>query len=459
MSAKPKSIISLFTLIVLSVSLARFDVKAIATSDLGFTVPLLSNSFLGEYNMPAKRSEESNGDSDWPDASEIEKAIAASALDSAILVPAGYGRYCSAVWADGYNLLSVLKGQSSKPCDDLLKTRPNGTIMRAGLWSHNGKNNVMLKCQGNGVGIWRGTGANPIYLALAAAKNQNYCVFNISPTKLAIFNAPYGKFVSYESSVHSGVTVTNTHDFNIYDVPVNVRDFGQMPVAGHPNAHSFDRKGRQQCRTGTKDECCPDKNDADNCKPAGCEKGGGHGGYDWLMPEGKPIRTVAAGRIVMERTREVDLCPYASATRYQKEIYILHTVGKDGYVEKFLTYYAHMKSTSVDNGDTVVAGQEIGKAGSTGCSSAVHLHFGAARLTNTSGFYEYPYETVRDGCGDNAHPILIDPFGWAAPRNVDPGAWLALGVRNDHCLGKNVTNPGAFSINLWKSGSAPPNKD
>lgn len=402
---------------------------------------------------------ESDGLLNWTEVGEMERAMAASASNDVVPVPAGYGRYCSVIWADGYALLSVLTGQSSKPCDDLLKARPNGTIMRAGLWSHNGSNNVMLKCEGGGVGIWRGKGSDPINLALAAAKNQNYCVFNISPTKLAIFNAPYGKFVSFEPSVHSGVTVTNVHDWNIYDIPVNVSDFGQTPVAGHPDAHTFDRKGRQRCHAGTKEECCPDKNDTANCKPAGCHKDSTHGGYDWLMPEGKPIRTVAAGRVVVARTRPVDLCDFANATRGQQEIYIMHTVGKDGYAEKFLTYYAHMSSMSVDTGDSVTAGQEIGKAGSTGCSSANHLHFGTARLSNTSGSYSYPYATVPDGCGDNSRPVIIDPFGWAAPKNVDPGAWLALGVRNDWCLGKNVTNPGAFSINLWKSGSAPPNKD
>lgn len=371
--------------------------------------------------------------------------------------PEGYGRYCSMLYINGKWAVMALRGKNSKPCDDLLKAKPGGIIARKGLWSKNGSNNVLLRCLGDGVGIWRDKGFTPIKAAYKAAGNQKQCVFTVSPTKLPVFNAPYGKLSYYEPSVHSGVEVRNVHDFNLYNLPINVSEFGRTPVAGHPDAHSFDRKGRQLCRTGTKEECCKDNNDT-TCK-AGCDVGGGHGGYDWVMPAGKPIRSVAAGYVVESRSREVNLCPYDNATTQQNEIYIRHFIGADGYGETLLTYYAHLSSRSVNTGDYVAAGQEIGKNGSTGCSSEPHLHFGVARLNNTSGFPDPHVTESPGGCGDNSHPWIIDPYGWAAPKHVDPGAWLALGTRYDDCLGKNVTNPGAFSINLWKDGSAPPNKD
>jgi murein DD-endopeptidase MepM/ murein hydrolase activator NlpD len=186
-----------------------------------------------------------------------------------------------------------------------------------------------------------------------------------------------------------------------------------------------------------------------------------HGGYDWVMPAGKPIRAVAPGRVLRAEPRDVStICPDGHTEKMQQEIYIIHTIAEPGgYAEKIISYYAHMKRTFVKTGDVVERGQVIGAAGTTGCSSGNHLHFGTTRITNTSGFLEYPHKFGGD-CGDNSLPVIIDPYGWAAPQNIDPGAWIALGNRTHRCTGPNaVSNPGAFSINLWKKHSAPPNKD
>ena len=375
-------------------------------------------------------------------------------------VPAGYGRYCSIVYDTGAWAFSLLPGQKSDPCADLLKSSPGGTIMRAGLWSVKGNNNVMLRCEGGGVGLWREKGDKPAKDAFKSATGQRFCIFVMSPTRLPIFTAPYGKTTLLQISPHADVVVTNTHNFNLYQIPVNVRDFGQTPSPNHPDAHTFDRKGRQLCRLGTRQQCCPDPNNADTCRPANCHINPSHGGYDWVMPEGKPLRSVAAGRVVMERSRDVSKfnCGNTNHEKFQKEVYIRHTVGSGGYDESFITYYAHLSDIDVKTGDVVTAGQKIGEAGDTGCSSQSHLHFGVARLSNTSGFSEYPYATTGD-CGDNSFPVTIDPFGWSAPKNIDPFAWLPLGNRHTDCTGGKVANPGAFSIYLWQAGAAPPNKN
>jgi murein DD-endopeptidase MepM/ murein hydrolase activator NlpD len=53
---------------------------------------------------------------------------------------------------------------------------------------------------------------------------------------------------------------------------------------------------------------------------------------------------------------------------YGKMVRIKHG---DGYE----TVYAHMSKVSVKEGDTVKKGQEVGRAGNTGTSTGVHLHF------------------------------------------------------------------------------------
>lgn len=458
MSRTSRSIASLFIvafcLLSFHYALARSETAASYRLP---TAVLFRNDLLGLYETAPQGSDVPDGFADWLDEIEPEMVLGARAASETTAPPPGYGRYCSMLYIDGTWAVLALKGRNSTPCEDLLKSKPGGIKVRNGLWATNGKNNVLLQCLGGGVGIWRDDAFTPIQTAFNAAQGQKQCVFTVSPTKLAVFNAPYGKIASYEPNVHSTVTVSNVHDWNIYDVPVNVRDFGQTAVAGHTDAHTFDRKGRQKCRLGTENQCCPDKNDTAKCKPAGCHITNSHGGYDWVMPSGKPIRAVAAGYVVKARTRVVPLCDFASATTQQNEIYIRHLIGGNGYGESLLTYYGHMSSMSVKTGDFVTAGQVIGKNGSSGCSSAPHLHFGVAKLNNTSGFPDTHVTESPGGCGDNSRPWHIDPYGWSAPKHVDPGAWLALGKRYDDCSGKNIQNPGAFSIDLWKSGAAPPN--
>lgn len=88
---------------------------------------------------------------------------------------------------------------------------------------------------------------------------------------------------------------------------------------------------------------------------------GGHSGLDLSASSGTTVRAVAAGTVVFSG--------YGGAgAAYGDHVIIKHADGK-------YTLYGHMRSHTVQKGDTVAAGRMIGQVGSTGNSSGPHLHF------------------------------------------------------------------------------------
>lgn len=93
-------------------------------------------------------------------------------------------------------------------------------------------------------------------------------------------------------------------------------------------------------------------------------RGGEHQGVDLLVGAGTPIFAAAAGTVTVSSE---------SYYGYGVGIVIQHNIGG----QRVETTYGHMTygSRAVQAGDTVAAGQLIGLVGSTGRSTANHLHF------------------------------------------------------------------------------------
>jgi len=83
-----------------------------------------------------------------------------------------------------------------------------------------------------------------------------------------------------------------------------------------------------------------------------------HKGLDMADDMGKPIVSAGAGKVTFS----------GQVSGYGNFVQIDHG---DGLV----TRYGHMSVIAVNKGDAVVAGQQIGKVGSTGRSTGPHLHF------------------------------------------------------------------------------------
>lgn len=120
-----------------------------------------------------------------------------------------------------------------------------------------------------------------------------------------------------------------------------------------------------------------------------------HQGIDFAAGEGVPIHAVASGTVVT--AGPLDGWGFGNLTRIQH----------DGY----MSWYGHQSSIAVRVGQTVSAGQYIGKVGSTGVSSGDHLHLGLSTGTSSSFIDPAPYILNAPKANDNTAPT--------APRDDD----------------------------------------
>ena len=152
----------------------------------------------------------------------------------------------------------------------------------------------------------------------------------------------------------------------------------------------------------------------------------GHGGWDWLMPEGTPVLAAAGGVVISAGKEGPGGCGFVGQQPDPGlRVEILHRA-PDG--ERFISGYAHLSRVDVAVDQVVAAGEQVGLAGDTGCAKGgpSHLHFSVVREL-------YARSGKRTGS-------LVDPAGWAG-SGEDP--WL-------------VDEDGAPSSRLWIPGAEPP---
>ncbi len=344
-----------------------------------------------------------------------------------IAVPAGYSTYCSAT---GSGSAWGFSWSGPNPCATAC---PPGlcAVRQAGLWNPNGVNRVHMVC--GGTTYWlQGAGATPLSTLKATAQSLGLlgCRFNVSPEKLPVLNRPYNSALDLsifvtplwsDANMGTGFGVDLAHLTSFTNAQLGISGSGSTSVLDHQRHRSVDH--------GFAD---------------------GHTGYDWGVDVGgvrhgtMKVRAAARGRVLAARTVPAgEVCPG------QKQLFVHHVVGSSltsQYREEFYSYYAHLDNLSVATGDDVEAFDVLGEIGNTGspiCSGSIeHIHFGVIRIRNVTGqLMDVPPLIPHDAATTERR--VVDPFGWNGP-GVDPWAVHA------------PSGFGAASINLWISGSAPP---
>jgi RHS repeat-associated protein len=114
-----------------------------------------------------------------------------------------------------------------------------------------------------------------------------------------------------------------------------------------------------------------------------------HAGHDLYAATGSSVRSSMAGTVLKSgysssygnyvnvKTEVMEQVPTGEFTMRDGVIF---PVTKEQVKETYYTFYAHLEESTVDTGDTVTAGQEIGTVGTSGNASNltgdnVHLHF------------------------------------------------------------------------------------
>lgn len=113
-----------------------------------------------------------------------------------------------------------------------------------------------------------------------------------------------------------------------------------------------------------------------------------HKGIDFTAPSGTAIQATGNGTVIRVENK---------SRGYGKNVIIDHGYG-------YTSLYAHMSSISVKKGQKVVKGQELGKVGSTGTSTAPHLHY----EVRYKGKAINPIDYCMDGLSPEEYKELVD---------------------------------------------------
>ncbi len=113
-----------------------------------------------------------------------------------------------------------------------------------------------------------------------------------------------------------------------------------------------------------------------------------HAGIDFTCPKGTAVQASGDGKVVKVLTHK---------RGYGKHIVIDHGYG-------YKTMYAHLSEFDVKKGQKIKRGQVIGKVGSTGLSTAPHLHYEVIY----KGRKVNPIDYCMDGLSPEEYQQLVD---------------------------------------------------
>ena len=113
-----------------------------------------------------------------------------------------------------------------------------------------------------------------------------------------------------------------------------------------------------------------------------------HAGIDFTAPRGTAIIATGNGKVIRVENK---------GSGYGKNVMIDHGYG-------FTTLYAHMYTIDVKLGDVVTKGQQLGAVGSTGTSTAPHLHY----EVRVNGKAINPIDYVLDGLTPTEYQELVN---------------------------------------------------
>ena len=113
-----------------------------------------------------------------------------------------------------------------------------------------------------------------------------------------------------------------------------------------------------------------------------------HKGIDFTAPKGTAIQATGNGKVIRVEKKRFG---------YGTNVIIDHGYG-------FTSLYAHMKTVTVKKGQKVTKGQKIGTVGSTGTSTAPHLHY----EVRINGKAVNPIDYCLDGLSPEEYKELIE---------------------------------------------------
>jgi hypothetical protein len=167
----------------------------------------------------------------------------------------------------------------------------------------------------------------------------------------------------------------------------------------------------------------------------GAEGEGSHIGVDIRVPEGTPVRSMAAGQV--ERVGE-------DKGGFGLFIVVRHPHMPDPENPEYETVlhstYAHLSAQSVQVGDLVQKGQQIGLSGKTGAATGPHLHFQLDR--DTAPWFPYWAFSYSEALNAGLSSLQAINKGFHQERGYDYSVNPMLYIQEQHPASKFKTEPG-----------------